>query len=88
MGFKEILFHMLLSYNIQQSSDVSSVRGRKHLDFTSLPKDYGELWERFSKSRLDSLAGVVAQNRALISGTQPSPRDPSTGPAGRPLNFV
>ena len=42
--------------------------GRRDLDFTSLPKDSGEPWDRFSVSRLDSLAGVATRNRALYSG--------------------
>ena len=38
-------------------------RGRRHLDFTSHPKDDGEPWEQFSESRSNSLTGVVFRNR-------------------------
>ena len=42
--------------------------GRRDLAFTPLLKDDGEPWERFSESRLNSLAGVVTWNQALNSG--------------------
>ena len=50
-------------------SPLHRLLSRRDLDFfTSQPMDDGEPWERFSKSRPNSLAGVVFRNRVLNSG--------------------
>ena len=64
-------------------SPENRIPGRRDLDFTSLLKDSREPWDRFSVSRLDSLAGVVTRIGHSTRATHPS-----TGLAGWPLNSL